>query len=448
MPKINNPKNFNGETLISKESLGFAADAILASNRSTYVSGNVDEKVISHDFLPEIIFNNKGTDETKTMGPKIKFIGNCNIVQDPESGELVIRIGDNLNSSVFNTTDGITNGIASFSDNNSTYPQTRITKVAGSQSIWKKGTNDTITITTAEKIHFDDNTKTVFTIKVISNGTETVFNCGPITGNGSFGTAPCVVTISNWSTETKASEGATGFAANISIVLTLSSIIDEEGQVSFIVESTGTTGTKEYSKDVAYFIVDSTTVPTVSDFVAKLTANTTQTWSGITSVKSGTVTYTATVADLNNPATDAVAGASIEITNDGFAAGKTKAAQTTYDGIVSFTGALTTTATTRSNFNAEIEVWNINDSATATAALIDNSGNAISGMDIYAGTPDSSITSNRRNLTSVDSSYNNVSAPETNDLMLYHGALQYPKAFINNTYFENSNYIEPTGTRR
>lgn len=137
MPKINNPQNFKGEDLISKQNLGLAADDVLAQNRTDF-SAKVDEKVISPDYLPEIIFNNKGTDETKTMGPKIKFIGNCNVVQDETTGELVIRIGDNLNSSTFNNTDGITTGTAKYSDNSGTYPTTRITKAANSQSIWKK----------------------------------------------------------------------------------------------------------------------------------------------------------------------------------------------------------------------------------------------------------------------------------------------------------------------
>lgn len=450
MPKINNPQNFKGETLISKENLGLASEDVLATARPAGASPSVDDKVIAADYLPEIVFNNKGTDETKTMGPKIKFIGNCNVVQDPTTGELTIRIGDNLNSSTFNTKDGQTDGTASATDNSSTYPATRITAAAGSKSIWKKGTTDTVTVTTAGKIHFDDAEKTVFNVKVTTNGVTHAYDCGPVTGNGTFGTAPCVLTVSNWAAETKASEGATGFEANVSIVITLSSIVTAEGAVSFEVSSTGTNGAKSFAKDVAYFIVDTATQPKVSNFSAKLTANTTQTWAGITSVKSGTVTYGATVADLNVPATDASNGASIAITNDGFAGGRSKVAQTTYSGAVSFTGSLTTTTTTRSDFGAEIEVWNINGSATATTDLVDNNGNAIAAIDVYAGTPDASITDdNRVTLTSTDTAktaYSNTAAPGAEDLMIYHGALQYPQAFIDNTYFGNGDYAAPTGT--
>jgi hypothetical protein len=453
MPKINNPQNFAGENLISKESLGLASDDVLATSRAAG-SGQVEDKVIKADYLPEIVFNNKGTDETKTMGPKIKFIGNCNVVQDPSTGELTIRIGDNLNSSTFNNTDGITTGTAKYSDNNSTYPTTRITKAAGSQSIWKKGTSDVVTITTTEKIHFDDATKTTFTVKVNANGETYTYTCGPVTGNGTFGSAPCVLTVSNWAAETKSSEGATGYMATISIALTLSSIVTKEGSVSFEVSCTGTAGALAYKPGaVAYFIVDGTTAPSVSNFTAKLTTHATQTYGGITSVKSGTVTYVATVANLNAPATDAAAGASIEVTNDGFAAGVSKAAQTTYDGTITKTGALTTTTKTYAtgDFDATFTAWNINSSASASATLTDKDGNAITKLYVDAAAPNASILSTNRvtlaSTTKADKvAYTDAAAPADGDLMVYQAALQYPQAFIDNTVFGNSGYTAPSTT--
>ena len=453
MPKINNPQNFKGETLISKENLGLASDDVLAVDR-TDGSAQVDEKVIAPDYLPEIVFNNKGTDETKTMGSKIKFIGNCNVVQDPETGDLTIRIGDNLNSSTFNNTDGITTGTAKYSDNSSTYPTTRVTKAAGSKSIWKKGTNDVVTITTDGKIHFDDAAKTVFTVKVISAGTTSTYECGPVTGNGTFGSAPCVLTISNWAAEQKAAEGATGYEANISIALTLSSIVSAEGEVKFEVSCTGTAGALAYKPAaVAYFIVDTTTQPTVSGFTAKLTTHATQTYGGITSVKSGTVTYTATVGNLSTPATDATAGASIQVTNDGFAAGVSKAAQTVYNGTVTKTGALTTTTKSYATgeFDATFTAWNINGSASASATLTDANGNAFTKLYVDASAPNASILSTNRvtlaSTTKADKvAYTDSAAPGDSDLMVYQAALQYPQAFIDNTVFGNSGYTAPSTT--
>lgn len=454
MPKISDPRNFDNQQLISKENLGLAAEDILAVDRTDATSGVVDAKVIKADYLPEIVFNNKGTDETKTMGPKIKFIGNCNIVQDPDTGELTIRIGDNLNSSTFNNTDGITTGTATKTDNSSTYPATKITKAAGSQSIWKKGTNDVVTITTTEKIHFDDAEKTVFTVKVTSAGTTTTYTCGPVTGNGTFGSAPCILTVSNWAKETKSDEGATGYMANISIALTLSSIVTTEGSVSFEVSCAGTAGALAYKPAaVAYFIVDGTTAPAVSNFTAKLTAHTTQTYGGITSVKSGTVTYAATVANLNAPATDASNGASIQITNDGFAAGVSKVAQTTYDGTITKTGALTTTTQTygTDDFDATFTAWNINSSAAANTTLKDASGNAITKLYVDAAAPNASILSTNRvtlaSTTKADKvAYTDSAKPADGDLMVYQAALQYPQAFIDNTVFGNSGYTAPSTT--
>jgi hypothetical protein len=241
---------------------------------------------------------------------KIQFIGDCKVTYRND-GQIVIRIGENLNSSAFNNTDGQTDGAASYGDNSDTYPATRMTKNANSQSVWMKGTSDTVTITTANKIHFDDNANSKFNVVVTANGKESTYTCGPITGNGTYGTVPCVLTVTNWATEAKTEAGATGFEANISIVLTLSSIVTEEGTVSFNVTCQGTEGGKAYGKTVAYFIVDNATKPAVSNFTAKLTTHATQTYGGITSVKSGTVTYAATVANLNAPATDAASGASI-----------------------------------------------------------------------------------------------------------------------------------------
>ena len=450
MPRISNPQNFNGENLISKEELGFAAEDVLATTRTNYVSGVVDDKVIASEYLPEIQFNNKGTIENKKMGPVIKFIGDCNVVQDPVTGELIIRIGENLNSSVFNNTDGQTTGTAKYTDNNSTYPATRITNEANSQSVWLKGASDTVTITTDGKIHFD-NTTSIFKVLVTANGEQYTYTCGPVTGNGTFGTAPCALTVSNWATETKTAQGATGYEANISIVLTLSSIVTTEGSVSFKVICEGTASCKEYAQTVAYFIVDTTTKPTVSNFTAKLTAKTTQTWAGITSLKSGTVTYSATVANLKTPATDASNGASVQVDNtSNYAADVAKAAQTIYDGTVTKTGALTTTAGKYSSYNATFYAWNINGSASATTtSLLDSNGNAITGYDMYAGTPDASITAtNRVTLASTTKAnkvaYTDTAAPGATDLMVYHGELQYPSAFITNSYLDNSGYTAPS----
>ena len=412
-----------------------------------------EDKKISDELLPGVTFNNKGSDSNFAMGSNIKFIGNCNVTQDPATGQLIIRIGDNLNSSTFNMKDGITDGTVKLTK--STTPSTKVTKKAGSQSVWKLDGTDEATVTTSGKIHFDDATNTKFTVKVTANGAEAVaYDCGPVTGNGTFGTVPVTLTVSNWKAESKTAEGATGYEANVTFAIDLDQLVTVEGPVSFKITMTGTNGGKEYSSgSIGYFIVDTETAPSISGFTAKLTTSATQTYGGITTLKSGTVTYAATVANLNNPATDAETGASLQITNDGFADGVTKAAQTTYEGQISRTGSFTTTTKqyASADLDASITVWNINSSATLSAKLADASGNAITAIDFYNGTPNASIlgTGNRKTLNSADATktaYVDADAPGANDLMVYHGELQYPAAFITSSYFANGSYVAPSTT--
>ena len=448
-------KLWNKITTVSGEleaTSGFLSGAIgtLPNGVTSVVA---EDKKISDELLPGVTFNNKGSDSNFVMGSNIKFIGNCNVTQDPATGQLIIRIGDNLNSSTFNMKDGITDGTVKLTK--STTPSTKVTKKAGSQSVWKLDGTDEATVTTSGKIHFDDATNTKFTVKVTANGAEAVaYDCGPVTGNGTFGTVPVTLTVSNWKAESKTAEGATGYEANVTFAIDLDQLVTVEGPVSFKITMTGTNGGKEYSSgSIGYFIVDTETAPSISGFTAKLTTSATQTYGGITTLKSGTVTYAATVANLNNPATDAETGASLQITNDGFAAKVTKAAQTTYDGQISRTGEFTTTTKryASADLDAAITVWNINSSATLSAKLADASGNAITAIDFYNGTPNASIlgTGNRKTLNSADATktaYVDADAPGANDLMVYHGELQYPAAFITSSYFANGSYVAPSTT--
>jgi hypothetical protein len=120
---------------------------------------------ISDDLLPGVTFNNKGTDENFIMGSNIKFIGNCNVTRD-SSGQLIIRIGDNLNSSTFNMKDGVTDGSGKYTRSTTPYSK-RVVKGAGSQdNVWKNDGSDTVTIETNGKIHFDDKINTKFQLDV------------------------------------------------------------------------------------------------------------------------------------------------------------------------------------------------------------------------------------------------------------------------------------------
>ena len=87
---------------------------------------------------------------------KVKFIGDCKVSYGTD-GQIIIRIGENLNSSTFHNTDGKTDGTAT-----KTHSGTKIATLTGessSKTVWLKGTN-TVTVTTNGKIHFDDTTNT------------------------------------------------------------------------------------------------------------------------------------------------------------------------------------------------------------------------------------------------------------------------------------------------
>jgi hypothetical protein len=107
------------------------------------------------------------------MAQKINFTGNCDVKVNAD-GTLTIRIGENLNASTFNTTDGQTD-VTSIASAIKT-GNYRIDGDSSYSTVWKKGadTSNTMTITIKDgnddktdpdKIHFDDKNAT-FTIKV------------------------------------------------------------------------------------------------------------------------------------------------------------------------------------------------------------------------------------------------------------------------------------------
>lgn len=461
MPKINNPQNFKGEDLITNESLGLEAGKAL-----------VESGKVKPDFMPSIALNQT---EIGDMQQKIQFIGNCGVRFDEATGTIIIRVGDNLNSSTFNTEDGQTSGIAYYSDNSNTYPATRITSTNGTvNNVWLKGSADKITIKTAGKIHFDDAENTKFTLLVKTAAGDNTYVFGGITGAGYYTngsavletvpTAPAYLQVTEWAQETKTEEGATGYEANVTFTFNLTELATENGSVQFRIETTGTAGAANYPAKsgeyhtVCFYLTDNSTQPSISNVSAVLTDETTQTWSGITSVRTGTVTYSASVENLNIPATDVAAGASIEIDNTGnYAADITKYAQTIYSGpIANKTGALISSSdgTTygSSNFTDGVTftAWNINGSDTAKASLLDTNGNAITTMDVYNGTPNASITTNRITATSTDDdivAFDNEAAIGETDVMIYHGQAQWPVSTDFSTYYKNAGYKVPTGTK-
>lgn len=409
-----------------------------------------------------------GTDQLSN----IKFIGNC-AVRKSADGSLIIRIGDNLNSSTFNTKDGQTDGTASLG--RSAAGATVILNGASSSTanVIRKGAGMYATITTAGKIHFDDNKSSKITVKLVNaTAAPVTYEFGPITGNGNYTAADktgVTLTIANWAQEAKIAEGATGYEGKPSIKIEPDKLTLSAGEIKVRVETSGTAGAATYPTTagtyttVCYYVTDTTTKPTISDVMLTIPAinsSTTVTYAGVTSFKAGTYTYSASLDNLKNPATNKGNGSDVSFTNSIKFCGNVSSVETIANGVVSKTG--TTWNTGRYSFHGnEISCTanNLNGPTTVTHGVIRMSGDVTNsnlgdlsgkanGIDVYTETPDASLTSNRRKLdaTTTTEMFDNAANLGSSDLMLYHGELQYPINGITNNFIGCSSYAQPTLT--
>lgn len=489
MARLSNPQNFRGQKLVSKQELGLGENDVIVE---TIVDPNIPEDQPEHKrqqivsgLMPTLKF------QGQTLGAlsnSINIIGVGNVSVD-ENGNITLRLGENLNSSLFNNTDGTTTGTASHSG--ASISSVIVKNTGVKESVWKKDSTNQITATTAGKIHFNADGAEAFKLTVIGTEVTSTYVFGAITKAGYYApavyeevkdekgniistnittdsaistTAPSTaayLSITGWQKESNEDKGATGYQANMSIIFDIAKIVEKDGSVKFNIEPLGMGAeAKTYGeKVVCYYLTDTALKPTISSFTAALTSASTVTYGGVTSLKSGTVTYTAKVADLNNPATDASNGASIQIDNtQNYAGDIAKAAQTTYDGTITQTANMTvsntgsTYSSTHLSSGVKFIAWNINGPTELTAALTDSDGKAITAIDHYSGTPDASITTNRISLDSTDGnkiSFDNAAAPGDNDLMIYHGLVGIPVTTDFSTYYGNSDtYKVPSKTER
>jgi hypothetical protein len=155
------------------------SNSIGISNMPNNVSAVVDaDNKINDDLLPSVLYKGKGDLETNKMGSSIKFIGNCAVRQDSD-GNLIIRIGDNLNSSNFSTTDGQTTGV---NDTAITSPTGTAGKLSGGTDVTAiTGGDYTIKTKTAGNLmHFADNESTFFEIKCTDDNVAKIYHFGPV----------------------------------------------------------------------------------------------------------------------------------------------------------------------------------------------------------------------------------------------------------------------------
>ena len=467
-------KNFKGDNYVTEPMLTSAI-----AEATGGASGLIDKKTgnLRHDLNPIHITSidnptpsnatQEGADTKDQDFSNIQFIGNCKVFYR-DGGKIVIRIGDNLNSSTFNTTDGQTDGTASMARANNG-SEVRVNGAASATAnVIRKGVGtNNATITTAEKIHFDDNASTVLklTVKSKSGATTKEYSFGPITGNGYYAAGAGVsqsvpsdavyLQITGFKEESKTAEGATGYEGKPTFMVKLDSLELADGTVQVRVDSvSGTEGAANYPvaagafQTVCYYINDTKTKPTAEGaklVLPEVNTTNTVTYAGITSFKTGTYTYSVTVGKMANPATDASNGASIQFDNTkNFCGDIEKTQVTTYSGAISMTGSSWTTgAYTGIDNNVSGNVWNINGATAFTGGIYKSDGTTkVTAIDVYTGTPDSTVTSaNRRALDGT--AFNDAANCGESDLMLYHGAIQYPVSNITPAFVGNEHYVKP-----
>ena len=288
-----------------------------------------------------------GTDQLS----KIQFIGNCTVRKSAD-GSLIIRIGDNLNSSTFNTKDGQTDGTASLGRSAAGATVILNGESSSTANVIKRGAGMYATITTAGKIHFDDDKSSKITVKLVNaDGEPVAYEFGPITRNGDYtaaGKTGVTLTIANWAQEAKTAEGATGYEGKPSIKIEPDELTLNAGEIKVRVETSGTAGAATYPAaagtytTVCHYITDTTTKPTVSDVMLTIPAindSTTVTYAGVTSFKAGgTYTYSASLDNLKNPATNKNNGSDVSFTNPIKFCGNDSSVENIANGVISRTG--------------------------------------------------------------------------------------------------------------
>lgn len=338
---------------------------------TTYGEGQAADNKVAATYLPDVAL--KGSVVSQGIGQKINFVGNCNITRDA-AGNITIRIGDNLNSSCFNNTDSKeTVGTASAS-----YATSGVNKTLADgtkKSIALLGDN-TVTIITAGKIHFDNIADNTFVVTVGSKS----YTFGPVTANGYYtagATAPVATAptaeaylyVSNLGAEAKTEEGATGYSGNIQIKIFVHDLEFADGYVTFSVKQTGTEGSQDFTVANAFYLVnDTTTKANATAASVTLTSTSAKTLSGVSYITAGTVSYSATVENVGNPATYNQNNSPVSFTNNTWA--NSASADVAYNA----TSASKTTTTLKSGQFADpsvtVSAKNINgQGTTATAKL-------------------------------------------------------------------------------
>lgn len=373
---------------------------------------------------------------------KIQFIGDCKVTYRND-GQIVIRIGENLNSSNFNTNpvDGQTTGV----DGTITVPNGTKGTLSDGSSVTALKTGDYVVTTATNNalIHFENNNNTYFLMDVSDNGVAKTYYFGPITGDGDYEAkltdadgdtvSGVSLTVSNFGEETKTAEGATGYCGSIKFTIAASAIADGDASkisITSVTHKNGGEGDFAYTcaDNNRYFYTDTTTVPTITADSAKVTIakSSNKTVSGIKYITAGTATYDVSFSNIASPV---CVPSNVIFDNSGWAEDKTVSAA------YNATSATATGNLIKGSFSKDtatnkvtVTVKNINDAVTADidlaeSLLIDTKTEAdtatVANFNIET-------TANYQRLNADLTNFDNTKAIGDADLMLKDGYLVYP----------------------
>ena len=204
----------------------------------------VNEK-IAKQYLPKIQFQGEDLEVDGTVvdgiGPTINFIGIGNVTTDA-NGNITVRLGENLNCSMWNGTDGISkatvtsaksgDATATVSDDYSEtsscgskqifYGTDNITANAGSTATTTAGA----TSNNGNEVHFDDNSTCYFRVNIIEGKatTATQYLVGPISSSTDYTNKGIKCTVGSFGEEPKKASGASGYSGTVNFTITPASM--------------------------------------------------------------------------------------------------------------------------------------------------------------------------------------------------------------------------------
>ena len=478
MPRIADPMNFRGETLISKEELGLAPSSVLI---------NPDTGKLNQEFNPgvEIKFNNNTVQIGATT---INFAGTVTTT-DLGDGEVKIQIGDNMNSSSWNSTDGKNSDgtVTDISTSNAVCPDASgATFKVGN---WSAGAtiqatkNASASFTSAGNVHFDDGDN-VWTVTVFDadgttelrkatitdnvsidyeqaeGGTNSGLTFSPGTVQYSIGSNGISTSIANQAVEDNYPT-AVGARAKRTFTFNLSQIVPNGGRVKIKIEGCGGSFT---SKD--FFFCNGVT-PTIASATLAVNSASTKKISGVEYLTSGT-TFTLTTGNLTNlnnqliisgnkvtfsSATNITAPSAVGGTTfDGVMVGATNA----YDNVSTYSNSGIAIAGNKNVTSASIIVTPVNYFGTGSGATATLSSILINTFATTASTDttESFLNEGKRLITDsmpAETNFNsNNTLVGTNELQVVPGVgLQYPKTNYSayTTPAGNPNYSGMTGSK-